>query len=450
MRRRRTPSTWMSSEMENPLPPLSDEEFERLRIDIEANGMLDPIEECAHCGCILDGFHRSKIAAELGIEAPTRTVEGVETDAEHVAYAVRRNTSRGHRDPNAVRKIKQDAYLELRQEGRTQQECAGLLGVAQGTCSKWEKDLANIRANNLQDEDIREVCEAVLIDGATRTSEADRLGVHEATISRLIAKHRVPFLSERLPLPTEVEGVTIRNGDARDHEDGDLADLAVFSPPYNVGIDYDGDDHDDALSDSDWQTLIADTMAVLRDGWQVSRIAINVPAALDRNPYRPVVLPEVDGVTLEGVIVWDKGNTGNRTTWGSWRMPTEPRLRDRTERIYIYRTENLQRGVRDALTTEDGKTVSPLLASARFTELTQDLWSFAPASGGDHPAPFPVELPKRIISLYGWPGCTVIDPFGGSGTTGVAAYQLGCRAEIIDQSETYTRLALRRMLEASE
>ena len=81
-----------------------------------------------------------------------------------------------------------------------------------------------------------------------------------------------------------------------------------------------------------------------------------------------------------------------------------------------------------------------------FLALTQDLWPVAPESAQriGHPAPFPVELAERLIRLYGYPGCHVVDPFAGSGTVGVAAQSLGCRATLVDIDAGYCALAARR------
>jgi site-specific DNA-methyltransferase (adenine-specific) len=56
---------------------------------------------------------------------------------------------------------------------------------------------------------------------------------------------------------------------------------------------------------------------------------------------------------------------------------------------------------------------------------------------GGHPAPFPVELARRCIRLSTWPGEVVLDPFAGTGTTLLAARQLGRRATGVEVSEAY-------------
>lgn len=436
----------------NLLPPLSDEEYALLRDDIEAHGVLDPIERCAITGELLDGHHRLKAAAEVGVECPERLIDGLETPAQRSAYALRRNINRRQLTKAQLDELSEDrkqVYFELRDEGGTQAGAATAVGVTQSTGQRWEKASSSTRAGNATDQrrrltdDDEAAIVASLAKGATQESQAEAFDVAQKTVSNLWHRRGPDFV----PLPWTVQGVEVRLGDARDHWPDDLADLAVFSPPYNVGVDYDGDEDEDHLPEDEWWDLVATTMAVLRDGWQVSRIVVNVPAARGRVPYLPVELPEIDGLDLEAVIVWDKGTTGNRTTWGSWRQPGAPYLRDRTERLYVYRTAHQLRGAEDSYVGEGTQRVSPLITSSEFTRWTQDLWSIPPASAEalGHPAPFPWQLPEAVIKLYGWAGCRVIDPFGGSGSTGEAAIRCGCEAVLVDRSETYCRAALRRL-----
>jgi DNA modification methylase len=65
-----------------------------------------------------------------------------------------------------------------------------------------------------------------------------------------------------------------------------------------------------------------------------------------------------------------------------------------------------------------------------------------------HPAPFPVELPRRLIKLYTKPGDVVLDPFMGSGTTAIAAAQTSRRYTGYELSAVYCELARRRVADA--
>ena len=64
-----------------------------------------------------------------------------------------------------------------------------------------------------------------------------------------------------------------------------------------------------------------------------------------------------------------------------------------------------------------------------FLEYTKSIWRFPAASArkANHPAPFPPELPLRLINLYSFKGDVVLDPFMGSGTTAEAAVGAGRR-----------------------
>jgi site-specific DNA-methyltransferase (adenine-specific) len=229
--------------------------------------------------------------------------------------------------------------------------------------------------------------------------------------------------------------------------------LIITSPPYNVGIGYRS--HDDALADDEYIALLRASFgqcsAVLVDG---GRIAVVVPAGVGRNPWRPLAsrvagLLADAGLTLRGQIVWDKGTCGNRTTWGSFRLPTDPSLRDTTETIVIAHKESSHLAVPDGCLRRDASgPYSPFMPDAdTFMTLAQDHWQIAPESATTvgHPAPFPVALAERLIRFYAYPGAHVADPFAGSGTVGVAAARLGCRATLLDIDASYCSLAQRRL-----
>jgi site-specific DNA-methyltransferase (cytosine-N4-specific) len=68
---------------------------------------------------------------------------------------------------------------------------------------------------------------------------------------------------------------------------------------------------------------------------------------------------------------------------------------------------------------------------------------------GPHFAAYPIDLPLRCIAAGCRPGGTVLDPFAGSGTTGLAAIQLGRRFTGIDLSADFTALAAARLAQAA-
>jgi len=300
-----------------------------------------------------------------------------------------------------------------------------------------------------------------------------RAAEREVVVRELMAEQREPNIDAALREVTKAERQEARatfngqplNGhnvlpatvkvecrDARDHFPGELADLAIFSPPYpDAGKVYEG--QDEAIGLDEWRELITTAASVLNDGWQVSRLCMVIPSAVGRSPYVPIVgmaweALATAGFEPEGEIVWDKATTGNRTTWGSNRLPTEPRLRDRHEVVLIGRSPQPQRIPDDTFVDDGtGRRVSPWLDQVTFLELTQSVWSLGPESAGrtGHPAPFPALLAERLLRLYGWPGCTVVDPFAGSGSVGGAARDLGANAVLCDQSESYCDLMRERL-----
>lgn len=261
--------------------------------------------------------------------------------------------------------------------------------------------------------------------------------------------------------PAVIGNVMIHQADARalcNVVSFGTVDLVVTSPPYNTGgvIEYDG--HDDDMGELDYLILLGavwkQCYRVMRPG---ARICVNVPFGMGRQPWRPVAGLVMNGLTmagfeLDGQIVWDKNTTGNRTTWGSWRRPTSPALRDTCEAVIVAHKPGevaLPAGV--LVANGDGADVSPWLDAETFMALTQDHWVIAPESAQrvGHPAPFPVKLAEGLIRLYGWSGCTILDPFAGSGTVAVAALGLpgaaGCPVVLVDQSAKYCLRAADRV-----
>ena len=264
-----------------------------------------------------------------------------------------------------------------------------------------------------------------------------------------------------LKFPHTIGPVTILCGDARKAVATVTppVNLVITSPPYNTGgiVSYDG--HHDNLSPDDYDALL---FAVWRQCHTVmapgGRLCINVPFGMGRNPWQPVT-PDIyrqliqSGFDIEGQIIWDKGTTGNSTAWGSWGRPSNPVLRDTCEAIVIARKHGESPMPLDILVQiGPAKHVSPWLREeGLFMQLTQDHWQIAPESAMriGHPAPFPVKLAEHLTRLYGWPGCHILDPFAGSGTTGVAVLGLPggdtCRVTLIERSAAYCALAAARL-----
>jgi len=217
--------------------------------------------------------------------------------------------------------------------------------------------------------------------------------------------------------------------------------LMVTSPPYNVGKEYESE-----LSLEDYKRLLTNVLSevyrVLTEG---GRACINI-ANTDRTPYIPLhsyiiqIMSDI-GFHMRGEIIWDKGaSVGASTAWGSWKSASNPVLRDIHEYILVFSkgTFGRPKGV-DTLSGEE------------FLEYTKSIWKFSTVNAKSigHPAPFPIELPWRLIQLYSFEGDIVLDPFMGSGQTAIAALRAGRKFIGYDNKTDYVELTNKRLDQVS-
>ena len=147
-------------------------------------------------------------------------------------------------------------------------------------------------------------------------------------------------------------------------------------------------------------------------------------------------------------MIWWKGRAaGGSCAWGTFQRPANPVLRDITERVVIASkvASTAPSRRRSALARDLPSTAT--ISRDEFMEATTDLWEIAPESATrvGHPAPFPVELPKRLIELYTYEGDVVLDPFMGSGSAAVAAVRTGRHYIGFDTDPATSRTAERRI-----
>ncbi len=218
--------------------------------------------------------------------------------------------------------------------------------------------------------------------------------------------------------------------------------LMVTSPPYNVGKEYDKD-----LSLDDYLAFL---QRVWRETWRVlvpgGRMCINV-ANLGRKPYIPLhvfIAEQVIrlGFLMRGEIIWNKAASASPSTaWGSWKSASNPTLRDVHEYILVFCKETFQR-------QNPSKRLSTI-TRAEFLEYNKSVWNFPAelARKVGHPAPFPVELPRRLIQLYTFENEIVLDPFMGSGQTAIAVARSNRHFVGYEIDSHYVDLANRRIKE---
>jgi len=224
-------------------------------------------------------------------------------------------------------------------------------------------------------------------------------------------------------------------------------DLVVTSPPYNVGMEYGA--HEDDSSYGDYLDVARAWMqrcfAWLKDD---GRFCLNVPLDKNKGGQQSVgadltAIAKAVGFQYHATIVWNEGNISRRTAWGSWMSASAPYVIAPVELIVVLYKQSWKKtsGSKESDITRD-----------EFMAWTNGLWTFGGESAKrvGHPAPFPMELPRRCIKLFSYVGDTVLDPFAGSGTTLMAAAMLGRDAIGIEIDPAYCRLAVERIESAPE
>lgn len=256
--------------------------------------------------------------------------------------------------------------------------------------------------------------------------------------------------------PAEVDRIYL--GDARDMSNIATSSVAlvVTSPPYFAGKEYEealGEGHVPG-SYLDYlqglEDVFAECLRVLEPG---GRIAVNV-ANLGRKPYRSLSADVIDilqnrlKMLLRGEIIWWKGKgAAGSCAWGSFQSAQNPVLRDITERIVVASKGRFDRAVprREREKQERPHVVS--IYKEEFMEATLDVWELPTESAArvGHPAPFPVELPKRLIELYTYRDDVVLDPYAGAGTTAVAAIRTDRHYLGYEIDSSYVEIANKRI-----
>jgi len=220
-------------------------------------------------------------------------------------------------------------------------------------------------------------------------------------------------------------------------------DLIVTSPPYNVDIPY--ATHDDRLAYREYLEFSRRWLRRCR-GWLKSdgRLCLNVPLDKNKGGQQSVgadltAIAKRVGYRYHSTIVWNEGNISRRTAWGSWMSASAPYVIAPVELIVVlYKREwkRTRAGAESDVTRDE------------FMDWTNGLWTFSGESKNriGHPAPFPVELPRRCIKLFSFVGDTVLDPFMGSGTTLIAASRNNRAGIGIELAREYCALARGRLM----
>ena len=218
--------------------------------------------------------------------------------------------------------------------------------------------------------------------------------------------------------------------------------LMVTSPPYNVGKDYDKN-----LTLQEYRQFLKQIWKeVYRTLVPGGRACVNI-ANLGRKPYIPLHAFIVEDMLeldflMRGEVIWNKASSSSPSTaWGSWLSAANPTLRDIHEYILVFSKGTYKR--------KNSNNRKSTISKEEFLEDTKSVWTFPaePARKIGHPAPFPIELPYRLIQLYSYENEVILDPFIGSGQSAIAAIKSNRHFVGYDINEEYVKLAKTRIKE---
>ena len=261
--------------------------------------------------------------------------------------------------------------------------------------------------------------------------------------SKLFEEFKLPknieYLENRIP-ESDLNKFYCKSSEMMDEIPDNSIHLMITSPPYNVGKEYDND-----LTLDEYLSLLTKVFGeVYKKLVTGGRACINV-ANIGRKPYIPLHAMVIEimldlGFLMRGEIIWDKSASGGGScAWGSWMSASNPVLRDYHEYILVFS--------KDSYSKDKNQIKKDTIERDDFIEWTRSVWTFPAVNAKKigHPAPFPIELPHRLINLYSYEGDVVLDPFCGSGTTCLAAIQNNRNYIAYDNKKEYIELSEKRI-----
>ena len=437
-------------------PMLSKVELDELAADIKANGQREPIELLDDA--ILDGRNRYAACELAGVEPCFRTLDAIESPTR---YVLSKNLYRRHLSTGQKAFIAVEALPLLEDEARMRQI-----------------QLAGTRPNAEQHPDLGADLPQGPVPSKTRAPRArDAAGAAVGISGRSVAKakeimEKAPDLREQLRAGTlsldkaahqvrqreqQAEAAArttppeiperIEVADVTDHIplDDDSVDLVLTSPPYGLDKPYHGI-KDAAIG---WREFLDDWLVeAFRVAKPRGRLALNVPLDTSRGGYRATWPEAYNAAVAAGwqyrtCIVWDKRNStkgahGN----GSLNSANAPHPIAEIEMVGLFFKDEW------GPSSESYSDITP----EEWQAWGDGVWRFPGETRPHehHPAPFPPELPRRLIRYLTRVGDTVLDPMVGSGTTVLVARQLNREGIGFDQAEEYVASSKRRLATGTE
>lgn len=257
-------------------------------------------------------------------------------------------------------------------------------------------------------------------------------------------------------IKTEIADVVVYNHDSSDMSmiPDESVNLIVTSPPYWTLKDYDVEGQI-GLGSSSYDYYLNELNKVWKECVRVlapdGKICINImpflltgkAARFERRETR-LVLGDIERFMDStrcmfqfGLYIWDKRKIARFSSFGSYPYPPNIFSTYPYEWITVFSKEGKRKPV-----SKEIKEKSKLTTEEWQKWAINSIWEMQPAKAKaeGHPAPFPKELPMRLIKLYSFWGDTVLDPFAGTGTTLLAAQELGRKSIGFELNPEYMKL----------
>ena len=226
-------------------------------------------------------------------------------------------------------------------------------------------------------------------------------------------------------------------------------DLVITSPPYYNAKDYSyWENYDFYLAFL--REVFLEMYRVLREGRMcVVNISCYIEPRKKRNdestryaiPFHFVNLMEDIGFKFLEDIIWVKPEGSAKNRNGGFyrhRKPVAYKPNIVTEYIFVF-----QKPADFLIDKIVGDVEEGSLVKGEYER--SNVWNVNPQTHSDHPAPFPLEIPEKIIRYYSFEGDLVLDPLAGSGTTGVACKNLNRDYILIEKEEKYIDIIKERL-----
>lgn len=263
-----------------------------------------------------------------------------------------------------------------------------------------------------------------------------------------------------------IKDATIFNMNSNDmsHIPDNSVNLIITSPPYWTLKDYDVEGQIGTGSSS-YDYYISELNKVWKECVRIlapdGKLCINImpflltgkAARFERRETR-LVLGDIEkfmdstGCMFQfGLYIWDKRKIARFSSFGSYPYPPNIFSTYPYEWITVFS----KAGKREPVSKEI-KEKSKLTTEEWQKWAINSIWEMQPAKAKaeGHPAPFPLELPKRLIKLYSFWGDTVLDPFAGTGTTLRAAQELGRKSIGFELNPDFIPLIQKKLMSIND